>query len=405
MMHQYYKFVSILLSLMISGYNSAQGWKILKSLPDSASERHHPVTFAQDGFGFVGLGSSPTDFLEDFYRYNPAKDEWTGLRKFPGGPRTLAIGLNYNNKAFAGFGVDSNGTYKSDLWEYYNNTDTWVMRDSCPCEGRIHPALVAVNNKIFVGLGFGATFMNLNDWWEYSIDSNKWRRMADFPGSARHHPYQFGIEPYAYVGMGHGEMIYNDLYRFDPSNNSWKEMLVLPDEGRVAGTQFNFNGKGYILSGQGDDHGYMDEGEFYEYDPIGNSWKQLTPHPGGSRWAPGSFMIDDKVYFTCGEDEISYKKDLMMYDFDILKTKQINDEENISIHSISDDHIIIQSKSSKIKSINVYQVDGKLVLDNRIKDKSSNSAEIDISQFISGVYIIKLEDDHNRTYAYKISKK
>ena len=68
-----------------------------------------------------------------------------------------------------------------------------------------------------------------------------------------------------------------------------------PSEGRVAGTQFSFAGKGYIY-GDGDDHGPLDSGEIWEYDPDFDNWTQLTSHPGGARWAPGSFVIDCDVY-------------------------------------------------------------------------------------------------------------
>jgi hypothetical protein len=77
-------------------------------------------------------------------------------------------------------------------------------------------------------------------------------------------------------------------------------MNDFPGEARVAGTQFTYNGKGYVLSGEGEDHYYLEEGEFWEYDPASDSWKQLPPVPGSGRWAPGSFVIGDTVYFTCG---------------------------------------------------------------------------------------------------------
>ena len=82
--------------------------------------------------------------------------------------------------------------------------------------------------------------------------------------------------------------------------NEWITLNDFPSEGRVAGTQFSYNGKGYVLSGDGDDHGPLDSGELWEYDPILDNWIQLTSHPGGARWAPGSFVIDCHVYLTSG---------------------------------------------------------------------------------------------------------
>ena len=96
--------------------------------------------------------------------------------------------------------------------------------------------------------------------------------------------------------------IYNDFYRYNPLNDSWLQLNDFPSEARVAGTQFSYNGKGYVLSGDGDDHGPLDSGEFWEYNPLNDSWNQLTSHPGGAIWAPGNFVIGCDVYFMLGQN-------------------------------------------------------------------------------------------------------
>ena len=45
-------------------------------------------------------------------------------------------------------------------------------------------------------------------------------------------------------------------------------------------TQFSYNNKGYVLSGDGDDHGPLSSGEFWEYNPLTDNWSQLPSHPG-----------------------------------------------------------------------------------------------------------------------------
>ncbi|MCC7466706.1 MAG: T9SS type A sorting domain-containing protein [Saprospiraceae bacterium] len=106
----------------------------------------------------------------------------------------------------------------------------------------------------------------------------------------------------------------------DPQNNLWERMADFPGEQRVAGTQFSLNGKGYVLSGEGADHYYLDEGEFWEYTPETDSWKQLPSWPGSGRWAPGCFVIGNTVYATGGTALLSSgssenMKDLWAYEF------------------------------------------------------------------------------------------
>ena len=113
-------------------------------------------------------------------------------------------------------------------------------------------------------------------------------------------------------------------------------------ESRVAGTQFaielplegsesNLKGSlGFVLSGDGSDHGPMVSGELHAFYPAGNDlldgpegpssswWRQLPPHPGYSRWAPGSFVMRGtaRTYFMGGYDRAlrNLYSDLWMID-------------------------------------------------------------------------------------------
>ncbi|MDP4844121.1 MAG: hypothetical protein NWR83_06635, partial [Salibacteraceae bacterium] len=51
--------------------------------------------------------------------------------------------------------------------------------------------------------------------------------------------------------------------------------------------------------------------------PTSDSWTQMPSHPGISLWAPGSFVIDDTVYFFGGESRQSFaiQSNLMRLNF------------------------------------------------------------------------------------------
>ena len=270
---------------------------------------HHPITFSYGQFGFVVAGSN-TDHV---YKYDENNGNWSQLSDFPGGERGYAYGVAVGDKAYIGFGSDPNGMYPTDWWEYNMISDIWTQKANFPNIGRNHPAMVNVGDKIFIGCGSNNTG-NLGDWWEYDIPNDVWQQKIDLPANDRHHPFYFGIGNYAYVGFGHGSVIgpgsnpnsnsniYNDFYRYDPSNDSWLQLSDFPSESRVAGTQFAYNGKGYILSGDGDNHGPLSSGEFWEYETSNDSWLQLNSHPGDAIWAPGNFVIDCNVYFLLGQN-------------------------------------------------------------------------------------------------------
>jgi N-acetylneuraminic acid mutarotase len=271
--------------------------------------RHHPITFSNDNYGFVVSGS----YLNDVFKYDKSSDTWSQLQDFPGSGRGYSYGVSIGNKAYLGFGSTDNGTFPIDWWEYDMNNDSWLQLSSFIGSGRNHPAMIVVNNKIYVGCGSNDNG-NLGDWWEYDVNLDSWSQKSDVIGNNRHHPFYFGVGNYAYVGFGHGSVtgpgsnpsansyIYNDFYRYDPSNDSWLQLSNFPSEARVAGTQFTYNDKGYILSGDGDDHNPLNNGEFWEYDPINDVWNQLASHPGDAIWAPGNFVIGCDVYFLLGQN-------------------------------------------------------------------------------------------------------
>jgi len=283
----------------------AESWEEFSALP-STFRTHHSYAFGLNGVGYIVGGQSVSGPRNEFYRYDPAQDTWTQLDDYPGPPRGYGIGDEANGKAYYGFGYEGED-YLRDLWVFDPATSSWDELAECPCSPRIHPAFVYSNGKIYVGMGEDENDNDLNDWWEYNISTDSWTQKRSIPASARHHPYQFAIGDYVYAGMGHHAMsIYNDWYRYDPATDTWDRMADLPDQGRVAGNQFTHKGLGYVISGEGAMHTAMSSGEFWGYDPSQNVWEQLLSHPGSSRWAPSTFIIDDELYIINGESDGVY---------------------------------------------------------------------------------------------------
>jgi len=303
------KIILFILSLPLICFT--QNWSQVSNFPGDG--RHHPITFSNSDFGFVISGS----YLNDAYKYDKLNDVWIQLQDFPSSGRGYAYGVSNGNKAYLGFGSTDNGSYPTDWWEYDMQNDIYTQKANFPGDGRNHPAMILINDKIYMGCGSNGSG-NLGDWWEYDITNDVWVQKTDIIGNDRHHPFYFGIGDYAYVGFGHGSLpgpgsnpsssayIYNDFYRYDPSVDLWTQMSDFPGEARVAGTQFSYDGKGYILSGDGDDHGPLGIGEFWEYNPANDTWVQLLSHPGDAIWAPGCFVIGCDVYFLLGQNNTSF---------------------------------------------------------------------------------------------------
>jgi N-acetylneuraminic acid mutarotase len=377
----------------------AQNWEISDPLPANASGRNHPITFAIGDTGYVltGYGSAGGTEMNDFYKYVASTGQWINAGTFPGGRRGFGYGVSHNGKGYAGFGLFIN-TALRDFWEYDPSTGQWKRLADCPGTPRWHPAMVPADGKVFMGLGSSLSG-DLQDWWEYNIASNTWTQKANLPGSRRHHPYYFGIGSDVYAGFGHsGQNIFKDFYRYNYNTDTWTRVADLPAQGRVAGTQFGYGGKGYALSGQGENHRNMNAGEFWEYDPKTNAWTRLKDHPGtSSRWAPGTFVIGNTVYFLCGRSNNGEEKDMMKYTFPIAASTESSKNQGSSLKiypNPSSNRIFVGGlKENSPIDFTIIDFLGNVALKGSIE---SSNGPIDVRHLSPGSYIIHIIADQTK---------
>jgi len=384
--------------LFLSVFAFAQDWNQIASLPANF-RTDHSFAFALDGKGYIVAGATSNGFSKSFYTYDPATDEWTQKEDFPGSARGFAIGEVWNGKAYFGFGASGNNLL-NDFWEYDPQTDEWTRLANCACDGRTHPAMVAINGEIYLGLG-GTANGNDNDWWVYNIENDVWEERATYPAAPRHHPFQFTDGRYVYVAFGHGNgFISNQMYRYDPTDNTWLEVQRLPAEGRVAGTQMSYDGIGLILSGDGDDHRQMPTGEFWMYQPELDEWTALPPHPGISRWAPASFILNDEMYLINGERNGSYLSDNFKFDISgltdpILSLSSNGDQLEFVNNDISCNAIASQSFSIRTAKPFDEDVNVGIVVDPSSTAEEGLDFEIETKEFTLTAGDVTLEFDVN----------
>lgn len=372
-------------------------------MADIPTGRHHPVSFALDGKGYAATGSNSSSRpTKDFYQYDPASNSWDTLADFPGTERSFAIGEVLNGQAYLGFGA-SLTAYLNDLWRYDAQADQWTQLASCPCSGRRHPAMIAIGNKIYIGLGDNGN-SDLNDWWMYNVTTDSWQQLADLPGPPRHHPFQFNAGGEVFAGLGHsGVVIFKDWYKLDTSSNTWTAMQDFPGEARVAGTQFNWNNAGFVLSGDGDNHSWMPTGEMWQYKPATDSWLQFPSHPGVSRWAPGSFVINNEVYFFGGRNRQNAQYPTDMWKFDLAAATVGMDEETLAALSVYPNpakDAIHWAADKNITDVELLNLPGKVVL-----KAAAQSGQLDISALPMGVYLVNFISDGTTLKTEKLVKR
>lgn len=364
--------------------------------------KDHGIGFSLDGYGYVLTGGADGlvfSATKAFYKYDPVADSWQTLPDYPGPSRGYGIGDTWDGKLYFGFGQASNGALMDDLWTWDPATNVFTELPSCPCAGRVHPAFVAVDGKVYVGTGGAGG--NLDDWWVYDIASQAWAQRTNIP-EARHHPYQFALDGEIYVGNGH----VTSWYKFDPATNSWTAVASLGV--RVAGAQFSYDGKGYALSGADNDHDVFPTGEFWEYDPVSDSWLALPAHPGTSRFGPTQFVIDNYIYLAGGYYRMgsTITGETTMWRYQLgPSTANLEDENSmnntgyISPNPTENEiYIKLDTEVSENAQVNIYNLSGQLIM------TSSYLTNIDVSALNKGMYIVDVVDEGVSILKQKISK-
>ena len=196
--------------------------------------RHHPITVANDQYGYVLAGQAgfASLNLDDVHRYDPATDTWETLGVFPGGGRGYGYGVCEGDDAFVGFGSNANG-YPTDFWHLDMATGEWSERVSSRPRPH-HPALIPTAGQVFVGLGSNddgkpRRLVGLRH--RLGQRGRSWRRSN---GATAITLLYFGIDGIAYVGMGHGDSqngnltIYGDFHAYDPATGEWTQLNDFP---------------------------------------------------------------------------------------------------------------------------------------------------------------------------------
>jgi N-acetylneuraminic acid mutarotase len=238
------------------------------------------IVFLLFVLGFISCEKTVTD-----------NSSWIQKVNFPGYSRSMASSFCIGDSGYFGLGYNSNsanGKYRlSDFWRYYPDEDQWKQIDSFPGLPRSSAVGIGTSTKGYIIGGFsdgGFTVSSndtiLNDVWQYDPSqpagrhpSAQWTNVGLFPGTPRYGAIGFSIHDTCYFGTGlnyfNTEM--GDFWQYIPSTNTWKQLVNLPGSKREYALAFVINNKGYVVTGL--DNG-VNVNDFWEFDPSQSQTKQ-----------------------------------------------------------------------------------------------------------------------------------
>ena len=227
---------------------------------------------------------------------------WNQKTNFGGFPRARCISFSIDTKGY--FGTGENGSDTIDFWEYDQQNDTWTQKANVGNTGRSSGIGFSVGNKGYVGLG-STSGQPKSDFWEYNPQNNTWTQKAFYPGTGKISAVGFSIDNFGYVGTGNTSgQIGNEtkqFWQYNPLNNSWTQKADFGGIQRDRAVGFSINSKGYIGTGYHfDGINSISFADFWEYNSILNVWTQKSTVPDLERNNAVSFTTSTKAYIGLG---------------------------------------------------------------------------------------------------------
>ena len=218
----------------------------------AGSGRIGAVSFVINDIAYVGLGLGDKDQeFNDFWMYDHnSGGTWTKVKDFPGRARHGAVAFVLNGKAYVGtgyimatqtnIGESRTSEYLQDFWEYDPATDSWTQIEDYPVKCRDAVAFADPNGKAgYVGTGRGRNENDVEevykDFFKY-VPGTGWTRLegtSAFIGDKRYGATAFVVGGHAYVCLGSDNTYVRDVCKFDFTNETWKFMGTLTDKPKV----------------------------------------------------------------------------------------------------------------------------------------------------------------------------
>lgn len=295
----------------------------VSSMPGTG--RASAVAFAINGKGYVvtGRNRNSKDSINTLWEYDPFLDTWNAKAAFPGLARVKAVAQVVNGKAYVGLGfsvgyVYNSSNYLTDFWCYDPATDSWERMAGFPGSDTNGCFSFVMNNRIYVGSGFERGKIQ-NYFWCYYPDDNRWVSLNSLGGGNRFGSVGCSDGERAYYGSGFNGVNLNDWWEYNVVKDTWRERRSIPGK-RVQGLALSVGNRFFVSTGRyfNGKYNLINPGKLYddilEYEPARNRWHHRGEIPGGPRENAVSFVIGNKTYIGFGENDEGVLNDLWCFE-------------------------------------------------------------------------------------------
>ena len=190
----------------------------------------------------------------------------------------------------------------------------WNQISDFPSTSRDDGTAFLIGDLAYFGTGITPWFAPLGNFYGLNLQNDTWFSIASLPsGKERQYASGFSGNQLGFVFGGYnGTNFLNDLWQFDPISNSWIEMTPIPAVGRSGAACFVLNDTAYIIGGKTANNSAIDD--VWAYAILTDSWVQKNDLPNGNRWRASAATLNNNGYLIFGRDETNgFHNELLAY--------------------------------------------------------------------------------------------
>ena len=247
------------------------GWKQLQDFP--GAPRSHAAGFSLGSYGYVGTGYDGLVTYNDFYRYDPALNQWTARAPLPGGPRYDAVGFGIQGKGYIGTGY--NVYWMNDFYQYDPQKDGWALMQGTAgnFSKRQGATTFIYKDKAYIVGGSNNNVM-VRDFWQ--LDPSQpvpWKRLNDITNTndktfddgysdiERQNAIAFVNGDQAFLTTGTNGTMITSTWAYDFVSDQWSPRTAFPRQPRYGAVGFTISGKSFLGTGNTGSNATFDDFE------------------------------------------------------------------------------------------------------------------------------------------------
>ncbi|HEX5003331.1 MAG TPA: T9SS type A sorting domain-containing protein [Bacteroidia bacterium] len=206
----------------------------------------------------------------------------------------------------------------------------WAQLNSFPGTPRTDAVSFTINNIVYYGTGFHIDHFTLQqvydkDIWAFDPFTQAWTQKADFIGTGVYGAYAFSANGNGFIGGGQSAAgVGVDFGKYDPVSNSWQNLSGQSHPSRIYASVFTINAVPYVVGGT---TGLFPSNAMSVFNPATGAFSNAPPIGGTSypnpgeviRYGASTFSVNGKGYVGCGVGydavgNLVMKNDLWEYD-------------------------------------------------------------------------------------------